>query len=110
MPKCLKSRLLKRSVLPTLALFSCIFMGAAFADDQPNLASKEWPSFGGDFSNQRLSPLTQINQHNVKNLQLAWQFKSGVVASFQATPIVTNGVMYLAHCCSIGTQWRRLIF
>ena len=96
MPKCLKSRLLKRSVLPTLALFSCIFMGAAFADDQPNLASKEWPSFGGDFSNQRLSPLTQINQKNVKNLQLAWQFKSGVVASFQATPIVTNGVMYLA--------------
>ncbi|MCX7187329.1 MAG: PQQ-binding-like beta-propeller repeat protein [Methylophilales bacterium] len=71
-------------------------MGSAYADDQPNLASKEWPSFGGDFSNQRLSPLTQINQNNVKNLQLAWQFKSGVVASFQATPIVTNGVMYLA--------------
>ncbi len=96
MSKCLKSRLLKRSVLQTLALFSCLLIGSAFADDQPNLASKEWPSFGGDFSNQRLSPLTQINQNNVKNLQLAWQFKSGVVASFQATPIVTNGVMYLA--------------
>lgn len=96
MTKCLNSRLLKRSVLQTLALFSFLLIGSAFADDQPNLASKEWPSFGGDFSNQRLSPLTQINQNNVKNLQLAWQFKSGVVASFQATPIVTNGVMYLA--------------
>jgi len=96
MPKYLKSRLLKLSALQTLALFCCLVIGSAFADDQPNLASKEWPSFGGDFSNKRLSPLTQINQNNVKNLQLAWQFKSGVVASFQATPIVTNGVMYLA--------------
>ncbi len=96
MPKYLKSRLLKLTALQTLAWFCCLGLGSAFADDQPNLASKEWPSFGGDFSNQRLSPLTQINQNNVKNLQLAWQFKSGVVASFQATPIVTNGVMYLA--------------
>ena len=57
---------------------------------------KEWPSFGRDYTNQRMSPLKQINTHNVKNLALAWQFKSGVSASFQATPIVTNGVMYLA--------------
>ena len=57
---------------------------------------KEWPSFGGDFTNQRLSPLTQINRNNVKDLSLAWEFKSGVTASFQATPIVTNGVMYVA--------------
>lgn len=56
----------------------------------------DWPSFGGDYSNQRMSPLTQINQDNVNRLKLAWQFKSGVVASFQATPIVAAGVMYVA--------------
>jgi glucose dehydrogenase len=56
----------------------------------------EWPSFGRDYTNQRLSPLTQINQSNVKDLKLAWHFKSGVTASFQATPVVTNGVMYVA--------------
>lgn len=58
--------------------------------------TKEWPSFGRDFSNQRLSPLTQITPSNVQHLALAWQFKSGVSASFQATPIVTNGVMYVS--------------
>jgi PQQ-dependent dehydrogenase (methanol/ethanol family) len=56
----------------------------------------DWPSFGRDYTNQRMSPLTQINTNNVKNLGLAWQYKSGVSASFQATPIVTQGVMYLA--------------
>jgi PQQ-dependent dehydrogenase (methanol/ethanol family) len=56
----------------------------------------EWPNFGRDYTNQRLSPLTQINQKNVKDLKLTWQFKSGVTASFQATPVVTNGVMYVA--------------
>ena len=59
-------------------------------------SNKEWPSFGRDFTNQRMSPLTQINTGNVKHLALAWQFKTGVSASFQATPIVTNGVMYVA--------------
>ncbi len=58
--------------------------------------SKEWPSFGRDYSNQRMSPLTQIHPNNVKDLTLAWKFKSGVSASFQATPIVVNGVMYVA--------------
>jgi glucose dehydrogenase len=43
-----------------------------------------------------MSPLTQINTQNVEKLGLAWQFKTGVAASFQATPIVTDGVMYVA--------------
>ena len=68
------------------------------ANDQAanEVSDKEWPSFGRDYTNQRLSPLTQINQQNVKNLQLAWQFKSGISATFQATPIVTKGVMYVS--------------
>jgi len=58
--------------------------------------SGDWPSFGRDYSNQRFSPATQINRGNVKNLALAWQYKSGVKASFQTTPIVVDGVMYLS--------------
>ncbi|MDO9150375.1 MAG: PQQ-binding-like beta-propeller repeat protein [Methylotenera sp.] len=56
----------------------------------------DWPVYGGDYTNQRLSPLTQINTSNVKNLSLAWEFKTGVSASFQATPIVKSGVMYVS--------------
>ena len=83
-----------------LVLLSCFAMmsctGLANKPVTAERIDKDWPSFGRDFTNQRLSPLTQINQSNVKDLKLAWQFKSGVAASFQATPIVTQGVMYVA--------------
>lgn len=79
-------------LLGLLAISSC----TSLPNQKVSSADKDWPSFGRDYTNQRLSPLTQINQQNVKDLALAWQFKSGVSASFQATPIVTNGVMYVA--------------
>ena len=59
-------------------------------------SNNEWPSFGRDYSNQRFSPLKQINRDNVRQLAPAWHFNSGVTASFQATPIVVGGVMYLS--------------
>ncbi len=56
----------------------------------------DWPSYGRDLNGQRFSPATQINQTNVSKLTQAWQYKSGINATFQATPIVQNGVMYLS--------------
>ncbi|CAG0965956.1 alcohol dehydrogenase (cytochrome c) [Methylophilaceae bacterium] len=64
--------------------------------DDIHFSSLDWPSYGRDYSNQRFSPLSQIDRTNVQNLSLAWQYQSGVKATFQATPIVTNGVMYLS--------------
>jgi len=58
--------------------------------------SGDWPSYGRDYSSQRYSPANQINRSNVKNLMTAWHYKSGVSASFQATPIVVDGVMYIS--------------
>jgi PQQ-dependent dehydrogenase (methanol/ethanol family) len=83
-------------LLICLAPIACSNVVNKQAAKQSSSYSQDWPSYGRDYTNQRLSPLTQINQQNVKGLKLAWQFKSGVVATFQATPIVTNGVMYVA--------------
>jgi glucose dehydrogenase len=58
--------------------------------------TQDWPSYGRDLTSQRFSPVSQINTDNVKNLIEAWKFNSGIVASFQTTPIVQNGVMYLS--------------
>lgn len=58
--------------------------------------STEWPSYGRDFSNQRFSPLKQINHDNVAQLVPAWTHKTGVKSTFQATPIVVDGVMYVS--------------
>lgn len=88
-----------------LLLLSSILSACSSATNQLNSqpaeevaisSTKEWPSFGRDYTNQRMANLNQINQQNVKNLALAWHYKSGVVASFQSTPIVTGGVMYLS--------------
>ena len=35
-------------------------------------ATDSWPTYSGDYSGQRFSSLTQINQTNIKNLGLAW--------------------------------------
>lgn len=58
--------------------------------------SDEWPSFGRNYSNQRFSPLAQIHRDNVAQLAPAWTYQSGIKATFQATPLVVDGVMYLA--------------
>jgi glucose dehydrogenase len=91
-----KTSLLGLVLLSSLVMVACSNSPARQPNDHLSASDKDWPSFGRDFTNQRLSPLTQINQQNVNGLKLAWQFKSGVVASFQATPIVTDGVMYVA--------------
>lgn len=56
----------------------------------------EWSVFGGNDLHQRHSPLTQITPQNVGDLEVAWQFNSGINATFQATPIVKDAVMYVS--------------
>jgi alcohol dehydrogenase (cytochrome c) len=47
---------------------------AAAGSPNPSLPplGDSWPTYSGDYSGQRYSALTQINQANVKNLTLAW--------------------------------------
>ena len=75
------------------AVWSCmliVFPGFVLA------AETQWPLFGGNTLHQRHSPLNQIDRNNVSQLQLAWEYRTGIDATFQATPIVTNGVMYVS--------------
>ena len=55
----------------------------------------EWPSFGRDHTNQRFSPLTQINDKTVGKLVPKWIYQTGKKGSFQTQPLVIDGVMYL---------------
>ncbi len=61
-----------------------------------NSGNVDWPSYGMNLQSQRFSPLAQVNQQNVNRLQPAWTVNTGVKATFQATPIVVNGVMYVS--------------
>ena len=67
----------------------------------------EWESYGSTAGGTRYSPLTQIDRGNVEHLEVAWTYHTGDVSdgeegasatnksSFQATPIVVEGTMYV---------------
>jgi len=55
----------------------------------------DWLSNGRDYTEQRYSPLTQINASNVSRLGLAWYYDTGSDrGTVETTPIVSDGVMY----------------
>lgn len=79
------------------ALGVCTLSGCKTLNySQAEANNQDWKSFGRDYTSQRFSPATQINTKNVKDLAQAWAYKSGVVGSFQTTPIVQDGIMYLS--------------
>ena len=57
-----------------------------------------WPTYNGDYSGRRFSPLKQINASNVQNLSLAWaaRFSGGGPAgvTIKATPLLVNDFLY----------------
>ena len=62
----------------------------------------EWPMYNRDLAATRFSPLTQINTRNVARLTRAWTYKigkvraEGITGGSELTPIVVNGMMYIA--------------
>jgi PQQ-dependent dehydrogenase (methanol/ethanol family) len=62
-----------------------------------NAASDEnnWLLHGRTYDNQRYSPLKQITADNAKSLNLVALVQTGMTASFETTPVVVNGVMYI---------------
>ena len=66
------------------------------ADDQP----ANWLTHGRTYSEQRFSPLNQINDHNAAQLGLAWYFDLDTHRGQEATPLVVDGVMYFTSAWS----------
>ncbi|HEY8297030.1 MAG TPA: PQQ-binding-like beta-propeller repeat protein [Candidatus Baltobacteraceae bacterium] len=55
----------------------------------------DWVLHGRTYANDRYSPLAQINAGNVTSLAPAAIVQTGMPASFETTPIVVGGVMYV---------------
>ena len=56
-----------------------------------------WVMPNGNYANTRYSELAQINKDNVKNLQVAWTFSTGVLRGHEGGPLVIGDMMYVAH-------------
>jgi alcohol dehydrogenase (cytochrome c) len=57
----------------------------------------DWTTYGGNDWNQRYSPLKSITTANVGQLVVRKMFQTGIakLGSFENTPIVSSGVMYV---------------
>lgn len=54
-----------------------------------------WLTFGGDYRNQRHSPLTEIAPDNVHRLVPRWTFQTGTLGNFETTPLLRDNVLYV---------------
>ena len=58
----------------------------------------DWRNVGGDKGNTRYSSLKQIHRNNVKQLQVAWTYRTGDASkgsTIQCTPLMIGGTLYL---------------
>lgn len=63
----------------------------AIADPKPG----EWPTYNGNLSGNRYSPLREINTENVTHLAAKWMFPIANSRRLEVTPLVVDGVMYV---------------
>ena len=69
------------------------------ADSEPG----NWMTHGRTYSEQRFSPLKQINDQNVRWLGLAWSLDLDTHRGQEATPLVVDGVMFFS------TAWSKVL-
>ena len=62
----------------------------------------DWLSYGRTWSEQRYSPLDQINKDTVSGLKLAWYADLDTARGQEATPLVIDGKMYFT------TAWSKV--
>ena len=93
----------------TFVLIACCGAVALMAQSpspRPNVAVQDildglpadgsrWLTFGGDYGNQRHSPLTQITPDNVARLGPRWTFQTATLGNFETTPLFRDNVLYV---------------
>ena len=56
-----------------------------------------WLTYSGGYFSQRYSELDQIAPENVDDLRLQWVYQTPIAGTWQSTPLVVDGVMYLTQ-------------
>ena len=89
----LKSLLLASSVAALLAVPAISSANSGVEKLTKNPAN--WATALGNYAGTRYSKLDQINAKNVKNLQPAWSFSTGVLRGHEGGPLVIGDVIYI---------------
>jgi quinoprotein glucose dehydrogenase len=87
----------------TVSASAAVPAASSTSSAQQAASPGDWPAYGRTQAGTRYSPLAQINLHNVKNLQVAWTFRTGdkkgpndpVEITNEVTPIKAGDMLYL---------------
>ena len=107
-------QLLLVSTLGTVTLLSQGLDPAQLAHPSPGA----WPTYNGDYSGRRFSPLSKINASNINALSLAWVYRINaggdrLGGSIKATPVLVNGVLYFTapdHVWAVDARTGREVW
>jgi lanthanide-dependent methanol dehydrogenase len=80
--------------LACVVLSVCIGTGALQAQ-APSEDDGQWLMAAKNYASTRYSELNEITTENVKNLQVAWTFSTGLVRGHEAAPLVVGETMYV---------------
>src|SRR5262245_32042267 len=73
-----------------------------------------WPTFNGDYTGRRFSPLTKITPANAHQLSLAWMFRTAYPGvPIKSTPLMVNGVLYFSipdHVWAVDARTGRQLW
>ena len=91
---------MRKVLLATTSICGLLFMQGVPARADSDLDArakdpKQWVMQQGDNANTRYSKLNQINATNVKKLQVAWTFSTGVLRGHEGGPLVVGDTMYV---------------
>src|SRR5688500_14275752 len=89
-------------ILPGLVMAGLMwpYPGTGQNGGVPPAGDGEWRAYSANERSTRYSPLDQINNETVKNLQIAWTWKfdnfgtPAQTVTTETTPIMVNGVLY----------------
>ncbi len=93
------SRRFLRTACIALTLAGAFVVMPMLLSGQSGATNGEWHHWGADLGNSKYSPLDQINRDNVKDLRIAWRWKSEnhgprPQSNMEATPLMVGGVLY----------------
>jgi quinohemoprotein ethanol dehydrogenase len=87
-----------RAFAASLMLALSLMLGAC----QPTAPSgDDWPTYGGDPSDNHFSPLAEINDETISRLGLAWSYDIDVMPTSYSAPIEVDDVLYFASGYSV---------
>ena len=110
---------LSRLIFPALLAASLSAQGLDPAKLM-KLSTDTWPTYNGDYSGRRFSPLSRINASNVTSMTLAWEYRinlgsaaDGDNTSVKSTPLEVNGVLYFTvpdHAWAVDARTGRQLW